>query len=223
MSSSNQAAFSRRKKKFVEFYVESGQAVASAEKAGYSANRAERIAVELLKDPMVLAAIKARSEFAHISRAEALVRLSAIGRGSMDSFLELIQTPAGEEVRINLASAEAQENLHLIKSVTQQRYTMQTPDGPVEVVETGIELHCAMAAIEHILRLRGQYPAQKFDYTSNGKSIATVLDVARVAEQVAAEKVAVDLVTASNSAMQVVADETTTPAAQPTIASVAAA
>jgi len=177
------AALSRRKKRFVELFAESGQAVSSVEKAGYSPRRSAEIAKEFLKDPAIIAAVEQRTRLASITRPEALMRLTQIGRGSMQSFLEVVSTPAGEQVRINLTTEEAQQNLHLIKSVTQQRYTMQTAEGPVDVVETGVELHCAMTAIDHILHLLGEYPAQKYDYTTNGQPINTVLDIGRVAQQ----------------------------------------
>lgn len=203
MLTTNKPSLSRRKKKFVEFYVESGQAVAAVEQAGYSAKRAERTAAALLKDPDVLAAIQVQSTFTHICEAESLVRLSDLGRGSMDHFLELVQTPTGEKVRINLTSAAAQEHMHLIKSITQQCYTMQTSNGPVEVVETGIELHCPMEAIKHILRIRGQYPARRVDITSNAKTIAVMPSASRLAEQPkVAERVVDDSIPELDSARQ---------------------
>ncbi|MBT9395333.1 terminase small subunit [Hymenobacter sp. NST-14] len=222
MSSSVPAtALSRRKKRFIDLFAESGQAVESVEKAGYSPRRSAEIAKEFLKDPAILAAVEQRTRMASITRPEALMRLTEIGRGSMQSFLEVVSTPAGEQVRINLTSEEAQQNLHLIKSVSQQCYTMQTADGPVEVVETGLELHCAMTAIDHILHLLGEYPAQKYDYTTNGQPINTVLDIGRVARQlgIADEHVA-GFVTAVNAAVQALPSEsnhdtpgTATPAA----------
>jgi Terminase small subunit len=216
MSSSAPAtALSRRKKRFIDLFAESRQAVEAVEKAGYSPRRSAEIAKEFLKDPAILAAVEQRTRMASITRPEALMRLTEIGRGSMQSFLEVVSTPAGEQVRINLATDEARQNQHLIKSITQQRYTMQTADGPVDVVETGLELHCPMTAIDHILRLLGEYPAQKYDYTTNGQPINTMLDVGRIAQQlgIADEHVA-RFISAINTAVQALpSDNTSTPEA----------
>ncbi|WP_220616310.1 terminase small subunit [Hymenobacter sp. HSC-4F20] len=215
---------SRRKKRFVDLFAESGQAVASVEKAGYSPRRSAEIAKEFLKDPAIIAAVEQRTRLASITRPEALMRLTQIGRSSMQSFLEVVTTPTGEQVRINLTTEEAQENLHLIKSVTQQRYTMQTADGPVEVVETGIELHCAMTAIDYILRLLGEYPAQKVDYTTNGQSINTILDLGRVAQQLGiADQDVARFVMAVNAAVQTLPSESSPDTPETTAPAAAAA
>ena len=151
---------------FVAHFVRSWDARAAALAAGYAPARLARTVTTLLQHEPVLAAIRQQATAGQLAREEALVRLSQLARGTVEPFLQ--RTTDGRVV-VDLASTEAQQHYPLLKGVTQQRYTMATPEGEVEVVETGIELHCPLEALTQLLHLHGAYPPRRVEHTSAPK------------------------------------------------------
>ncbi|RYY12695.1 MAG: hypothetical protein EOO36_17040 [Cytophagaceae bacterium] len=101
-----------------------------------------------------------------MSEPEAVLRLTHLGRGSLASFLRL---SADGQVHLDLSTDQAQAHYHLLRRVVQRRTITQTATGSVEVVETEVELHDVVGAVDKLLQLHGAYPAFSGEaYSSDG-------------------------------------------------------
>jgi phage terminase small subunit len=152
---------------FVEHFVEQGDAAAAAIAAGATPEQAAVQAATLLADPAVQQALGQMATLEGVSEGEAKVRLSHWARGSVAHFLRI----EGSQVVIDLSTEEAQRHYHLLHRVVERRYTIQTEQGPAEVVETEIEMYDAIEATHRILQLHGAYPPVKYDLTTNGHDL----------------------------------------------------
>lgn len=152
---------------FVEHFVEQGNAAAAAVAAGATPEQAAAQAAALLTDPSVQQALGQLAILDGVSEGEAKVRLSHWARGSMAHFLSI----EGGQVIIDLSTEVAQRHYHLLHRVVERRYTIQTEQGPAEVVETELELYDALEATHRILQLHGAYPPVKYDLTTNGHDL----------------------------------------------------
>ena len=87
-----------------------------------------------------------------MSAEEATKRLTDMGRGSIDSFLNIDEN--GRTV-IDLSKDEARANLGLIKKIKQTKKTI----GDTDIIElvNEIELHDAKDAILNLLKLHGKF------------------------------------------------------------------
>lgn len=101
---------SPKQRAFIEHYVRSFNALASARAAGYTGSDAT-LGVQgarLLKNVNVKAAVEARLAELSMSPAEILTRLTDHARGSLEDFLT--------NGAVDLAKAEQRGKLHLLKS-----------------------------------------------------------------------------------------------------------
>lgn len=153
---------------FVEHFVEQGDAAAAAIAAGATPEQAAAQAAALLADPNVQLALGQMAILDGVSEGEAKVRLSHWARGSVAHFLRVAQ---GGQVVLDLSTEEAQRHYHLLHRVVERRYTIQTEQGPTEVVETEIEMYDAIEATHRILQLHGAYPPVTYDLTTNGHDL----------------------------------------------------
>jgi hypothetical protein len=151
-----------REQVFTQHFAAHGNAIAAAEAAGHPAEQASIVAQTLLDQPHIKQQLHVLALTHGMSEPEATLRLTQLARGTMAPFLR-----AGEDgqVHIDLASDQAKAHYHLLRRVVQRRYTTQTPAGPVEVVETELELHDSVAAVDKLLQLHGAYPVA---YEVNG-------------------------------------------------------
>jgi hypothetical protein len=153
---------------FVEHFAEHGNSTAAAQEAGTSPDRAAQMAATLLREPRIQQALHELARLNGVGAAEAKLRLSHWARGTVAPFLRV-----GEkgQVCVDLSTEEAKANYHLLHRVVERRYTIQTEQGPAEVVETEIELYNAMEAVHRILQLHGSYPPLQYDITTNGQQL----------------------------------------------------
>jgi hypothetical protein len=149
---------------FAEHFVEHGDAAAATLAVGALPDEADL----LLADPHVQRALDKLAILEGVSVGEAKVRLSQWARGSVAPFLRV-----GEDgqVHVDLATEEAKQHYHLLHRVVERRYTTQTEQGTVEVVETEIEMYDAIEATHRILQLHNAYPPAKYDLTTNGHDL----------------------------------------------------
>ena len=168
---------------FAEHFAEYGNAAAAAQAAGHPADRAAAIADALLRTPHVQKALHELAEAEGVSAAEAMLRLSHWARGSVAPFLHV--GPDGQ-LRVDLSTEQAQQHLHLLHRVREVRYITQTKQGPVEVVETEIELYDALQATHRVLQLHDAYPPLRYDLTSNGQQLPSPVTIHSPAGSVAA-------------------------------------
>jgi hypothetical protein len=145
-----------RERAFAQHFAAHGNATAAAEAVGYPTEQAAAAAHTLLDTPRVKQMLHALACTTCMSEPEATLRLTQLGRATVAPFLRV-----GEDgqVHVDLTTDQAQANFHLLRRAVQRRYTTQTAGGPVEVVETEIELHNAVEAVDKVLQLHGAYPA----------------------------------------------------------------
>jgi hypothetical protein len=155
-------------KTFVEHFVETGHSEGAAQAAGATPDQATQLAEKLLGSPNIQQALHELALHEGVCVAEAKMRLSHWARGSVAHFLRL---GTDGQVVLDLSTKAAQSNYHLLHRVVERRYTIQTEQGPAEVVETEIEMYDAIEATHRILQLHGAYPPLKYDLTTNGKEL----------------------------------------------------
>lgn len=153
---------------FVEHFVETGHLGGAAQAAGATPDRATQLAEKLLNSPNIQQALQELVLEEGVCVAEAKMRLSHWARGSVAHFLRV---GADGQVVLDLSTEAARSHYHLLHRVVERRYTMQTEQGPAEVVETEIEMYDAIEATHRILQLHGAYPPLKYDLTTNGKDL----------------------------------------------------
>lgn len=147
-----------RRQRFVEEYCgESlGQVRESAIRAGYSVAGADQSGRHALADPRVRAAIKERLDQMAMTAEEALVRMTNFARGTPAHFLRLSED--GQHKVIDLSTAEARDNMHLIKKLKVKERRRRLPGQKAELLttETEIELYDAKDAVRQILMAHGK-------------------------------------------------------------------
>lgn len=99
---------------------------------------------------------------------EAVKRMTDWGRGTAHPFLVLDE--ATGEIRIDLTTEQAQQNLHLIKEIKQTDTIVKKPtqDDPDTVINRTweIKLHDQKDAVDKILKVLGRYAPEKIEDVS---------------------------------------------------------
>ena len=141
--------------RFVEEYCVDFNATQAAIRAGYSENSAANIGWENVRKPQIRGVIRDHLDQLTMSAAEAAMRLTRWGRGSIASFVRL--TADGEAV-VDLSTAEAQAALDLVRRIKQTEQTTRSQDGTeYTTVRTEIELHDAKDAVIQMAKLHGMF------------------------------------------------------------------
>jgi phage terminase small subunit len=153
---------------FVAHFVETGHLEGAAQAAGATPDQASQLAERLLGSPNIQQALQELVLQEGVCVAEAKMRLSHWARGSVAHFLRL---GADGQVVLDLSTKAAQSHYHLLHRVVERRYTIQTEQGPTEVVETEIEMYDAIEATHRILQLHGAYPPLQYYLTTNGQEL----------------------------------------------------
>ena len=149
------ARMTAKQARFVEEYLVDCNATQAAVRAGYSAKTAHAIGWENLRKPEIRTGIRTLLNELTMSSAEAAMRLTRWGRGSIASFVRL--TADGEAI-VDLSTAEAQAALDLIRKIKQTEHTVTTKDGDeYTTVRTEIELHDAKDAVVWMAKLHGMF------------------------------------------------------------------
>lgn len=144
--------------RFVEEYCVDFNATQAAIRAGYSTDTAYSIGWENLQKPKIAKAIEERLEKLSMTAGEATLRLSQWGRGSVAPFLRISGNAEGtSSAVVDLGTAEAMANLHLIKKVKQTETVLESTNGrTVMAVRTELELYSALDAVIQILKVHGK-------------------------------------------------------------------
>lgn len=144
-----------KQRRFCEEYLVDFNATQAAIRAGYSENSARSIGSENLTKPDIANAIGRLLNELTMSSAEAAMRLTRWGRGSLAPFVRI--TVDGDAV-VDLATAEAQAAIDLVKKLRQTEQTVRGKDGAqYTTVRTEIELHDAKDAVVQMARLHGLF------------------------------------------------------------------
>lgn len=112
--------------------------------------RVTRIAKALLGPLPIEEGIQALAESDGMTPARALWQLTRWARGTMAPFL---RRGTDGEYHIDLSTEKARANRDLLQRVVEKRYTIQTLLGPMERVDTTLELYSAEEATKKILEL----------------------------------------------------------------------
>lgn len=138
-----------RRRRFVERYCAHFNRPLAAIEAGFSERRARRTAYDLMQMPEIRAAIDERMRELSMSDAEATLRMTNWGRGTIEPFLD-------EDGGIDLSSAQARQNLGLVKKLKVRERTIGK-DSPIIERRTELELHDAKDAVVQIMKVQGLY------------------------------------------------------------------
>lgn len=137
---------------FVERYCVHFNGARACREAGYSEESARFTASENLTKPNISEAINERLRQLSMSAEEATKRLTDMGRGSIESFIQIDEN--GRTI-IDLSKDEARENLGLIKKLKQTK--KEFSDGAVIEIVNEIELHDSKDALLNILKMQGKF------------------------------------------------------------------
>lgn len=142
-----------KQRRFIEEYCLDFNATQAAIRAGYKESSAYEIGYENLKKPEISKAITARLDELAMKPEEGTKRLADMGRSSFATFLKLHEDG---RIEIDLASEEAQKNLHLIKKIKQTKKTVTIEGVKTETVFFEVELHDSKDAIKTLLEVHGK-------------------------------------------------------------------
>ena len=137
---------------FVERYCVHFNATKACKESGYSEETSRQMGSENLSKPYISDAINAKLRVLSMSAEEATKRLTDMGRGSIESFLDIDEN--GRTV-IDLSTDQARENLGLIKKIKQIK--KEFSDGAIIEITNEIELHDSKDAILNLLKLHGKF------------------------------------------------------------------
>lgn len=156
-----------KQQRFVEEYCTDFNATQAAIRAGYSQKTAHSIGHENLSKPEIKAALASRLDELSMTAEEATKRLTDWGRASFGPFTRIT---ADGEVLVDLSTAEAQANLHLVKKLKVSEVRLS--DELVNV-KTEIELHDAKDATIQMAKIRGKFVEKHEHSGPNGGPIET--------------------------------------------------
>lgn len=141
-----------KQKMFVDRYCIHFNATRACKEAGYSEDTSRQIGSENLSKPYIRHAINERLKELSMSAEEATKRLSDIGRGSIEHFLDIDER--GNTI-VDLSRNEARENLGLIKKIKQIK--REFAEGAIIEITNEIELHDSKDAIINLLKMQGKF------------------------------------------------------------------
>ncbi|GAB3550252.1 terminase small subunit [Spirosoma fluminis] len=143
-----------REKKFIAAYCQHLNGARAAREAKYSVTRAKVTASELLARPDIKEAVSQILDAQAMSTAEAIRRLTDMGRGDLSPFM----TKEGDHYKLDISSAKARRAIGLIKKAEQKRFVVRDHDGNEIGTEQTlkIELHDAKDAIVKLLEVQGK-------------------------------------------------------------------
>lgn len=141
-----------KQRMFVERYCVHFNGSKACREAGYSEELSRQMAHENLTKPYISDAISERLKVLSMSAEEATKRLTDMGRGSIESFLDIDEN--GRTI-IDLSKDEAKENLSLIKKLKQTK--KEFSDGAIIEIVNEIELHDSKDALLNLLKMHGKF------------------------------------------------------------------
>lgn len=129
-----------KQRRFIDHYLESGNATEAAKRAGYSERSAAEVGYENLRKPQIAEEIKMRVQATAMSVEEAIGRLADFARGDLSAVFEFVDGVKQPYITIT------KENAKYIKKFKRDA------DGKIEV-----ELEDRQSAIDKILKVAGAY------------------------------------------------------------------
>lgn len=145
-----------KQRKFIDFYLESGNATEAAKRAGYSEKSAANIGWENVRKREIWEEIQKRLQAKAMSVDEAVGILADFARGDIADFMDI----GGMGFGVSLRDAFESGKTKLIKKVKQRTtifLSKKESEEDREVHEIEIELHDPQTAIDKILRVAGAY------------------------------------------------------------------
>ena len=165
--SNEEIQLTNKQRIFIERYCIHFNGAKACREAGYSEETAKEIACENLTKPHIKNAINERLKELSMSAEEATKRLADIGRGSIESFLDIDEN--GRTI-VDLSKDEARENLGLIKKIKQVK--REFSDGAIIEITNEIELHDSKDAILNILKMQGKFNhKQEIEHSGELKTV----------------------------------------------------
>lgn len=158
---------SRKRKVFIEEYLQCWNATQAAIKAGYSKKGAAVTGHRLLINANISAIIKERVNEIVMSADEALSLLSDQARASLDDCMDIEE---GGKVKLNFLKAKEKGKLSLIKSITPTASGLK------------VELYSSQRALELIGKAHGMF-VDKVDITQAGQVTVYLPDNQRDKEE----------------------------------------
>lgn len=143
-------ALTNRQKKFRDLYLIYFNATRAAREAGFA--NPKQYGSELLKDPVMQAAVAERLDEFHMSADEALKLLADIARGDVGEFITV-----EKDGSVSLDLSAANEKTKLIKRIKNKTVTYNGKNTDREIHTEEIELYSALDAIDKVLRVHGKY------------------------------------------------------------------
>ena len=139
---------------FIDEYLKTYNATQAALVAGYSEKTAYSQGWENLRKPEIAEIIGQRITESAMGANEVLARLASFARGSLKPFL--VQRPDDDQVTLDLTTSLAQDNIHLIKKITQKR-TIRTgrDDEEIDEITMSIELIDPKSALDTLAKHHG--------------------------------------------------------------------
>lgn len=168
MESQQQSHYERlndKQRLFVDLFCQYRNASRAAREAGYSDVRSDQSGYQLLRNIEVSAAVAEEFDKFSMSANEIIGRMSAMGRGTIDYFLD-------DDGRLTLTSQTAVDNRDIVKKVRQRTTTRTLPDGvKIEDASIEIELHDAKDAMFKLLQVGGKIIERHEHTGANGGPI----------------------------------------------------
>jgi hypothetical protein len=187
------AALSKRKRLFVEKYLECWIASDAAVAAGYSERSRWEMGRRLMKDPLVQEALRVRIEDQVMTADEVLVRLANQARGDIGQFFKIserwTQNPfATEEIirdevrQVVVKGRNTEQTWYLVRSVVLDLEAVKDPNKSILIkklvdnVKNGlsIEIYDAQSALTQIGKVFALFK-DNLDLTSKGDRIVVNL------------------------------------------------
>jgi hypothetical protein len=135
---------------------------------GYTGNNARKLGWQWRHKEKIQAAVDEYFHAQEMSAAEVVARLSDQARGSLGDFLDIGD---GRDPALDLAKAEREGKMHLLKKFKQKRTTFVNKDDEETTTEwIEVELHDSQSALVHVGRFRSLF-TDKTDLTSGGERI----------------------------------------------------
>jgi hypothetical protein len=186
-------ALTKRRRLFVERYLETWNAADAAVAAGYSVRSRHEMGHRLLKDPIVAEAIRLRIETQCMTADEALTRLAEQARGDIGQFFKITERwtqfplPTEEIIKeerrsVLVKKRNTEQTFYLVRSVVLDVSTLKDPSKSHLVKKLvvnpkqglSLELYDAQAALTQIGRVHALFK-DNLDMTSKGDKIVVNL------------------------------------------------
>lgn len=181
-----ESKLSDRQKLFAHFYLRCLNPKMAAQQAGWDAQTASQQGLIALNNPAVRSYINELLRLSGMQASEAIKVLSDHARGTIEHFISIDESGTP---RIDLSTAQAKDNLKLIKKLTQTTTTRTDRDGNVTEKSTvSIEMYDAQTAAALIGKSAGAFDSKSSNQIDGELSQAKTVYIVAPALPVAQEE-----------------------------------